>query len=216
MLISEGEKMVFRLPEALQTDDDRHARALLDRYFGVTGPSYFGAEFDTWDTAGTREVDEYRFTADDVLALSFLSVPVPPGAVRDLLRDRAPEFTELLEALGPDRDLVDEAEALSDDWAGWAVMAALKSLDGIGSTRASKLLARKRPRLRPIYDTVVAKVTDTVEHQWEPVRQALRADEHALHRRLVRLHHDAGLPQLVPPLRILDVVAWMEGKDKGW
>ncbi|MGZ6799300.1 MAG: DUF6308 family protein, partial [Mycobacteriaceae bacterium] len=208
--------MTFRLPDALRTDDDQAALALLGRYFGNGGPRYTGADFDTWDSTGTREEDRNRFTADDMVALSFLSVAIPGPAAQDLIRDRAGEFTELLTALGEDRDLVDEPEPLADDWIGWQLMARLRELDGIAATKASKLLARKRPRLRPIYDTVVAKVTGTVESQWEPVRVALRADNGALHQRLTRLHEAIGLPAQVPPLRVLDVVAWLEGKDKGW
>lgn len=151
-----------------------------------------------------------------MVTLSFLSVPLPALAARDLLRDRAAEFTRLLEELGPDRDLVDEEEPLVGDWVGWKVMSALRSLDRVGPTRASKLLARKRPRLRPIYDDVVSRVTNTIQSQWEPVRVALRADGCALHERLVHLHAEAGLSEQVPALRVLDVVAWMEGKDKGW
>jgi hypothetical protein len=36
-----------------------------------------------------------------------------------------------------------------------------------------------------------------------------------LHRRLQRLHQLAGLPTDVSPLRVLDVIAWLEGKDRG-
>jgi Family of unknown function (DUF6308) len=58
----------------------------------------------------------------------------------------------------------------------------LEALPGVGSTIASKLLARKRPRLRPIYDSVVATVTNTRAQLWEPLRVALRADDCDLHR----------------------------------
>lgn len=207
--------MTFRLPQALQAEDDRPAIALLDRYFGKNGAAYLGAEFDTWGKPDGRDPHPNRFTADDVVALSFLSVPVGGLAARQLLRDQADELTELLTQLGEDRELADEPEPLADDWVGWKLMDALRHLDDIGATRASKLLARKRPRLRPIYDAVVAMVTGTEKHQWEPVRQALRADDGALHRRLVRLHDAVRLPSTVPYLRVLDVVAWLEGKDRG-
>lgn len=122
----------------------------------------------------------------------------------------------MLVELGEDRDLVDEPETHDDEWAGWRLMRALRSLRGVGPTTASKLLARKRPRLRPIWDSVVTEVTDTVTEQWDPVRVALRQDDRALHRRLLRLQAAAGLPGDVSALRVLDVVAWMEGKSKGF
>ncbi len=90
----------------------------------------------------------------------------------------------------------------------------LQTLPSVGPTIASKLLARKRPRLRPIYDSVVAGVTDTRARLWEPLRVALRADDFDLYQRLLRLHAAAGLPAEVSALRVLDVIAWLEGKDQ--
>jgi hypothetical protein len=58
-------------------------------------------------------------------------------------------------------------------------------------------------------------VTGTQQHQWEPFRVALRDQDRALHRRLVSLHRQAALPAAVTPLRVLDVIAWREGKDRG-
>jgi hypothetical protein len=208
----------FRLPEALQSVDDDVALALLTRYYGrpFAGPgSAVGAAFDHWDSTGTRARDSDRFTADDLVAVTFLSVDVSATAARALLRDRADEFTALLTALGPDRDLVDEPDPLSAEWPGWTLMAALRGLDRVGTTTASKLLARKRPPLRPIWDSVVAEVTGTAQRQWEPLRVALRADDKALHRRLLRLRAAAGLPDDISALRILDVISWREGKDTG-
>ena len=67
----------------------------------------------------------------------------------------------------------------------------------------------------PIYDSVVSELTGTVATQWEPVRRALRADDFALQRRLLRVREQSGLPEEVTALRVLDVIAWMEGKAKG-
>jgi hypothetical protein len=206
--------MTFRLPDALQTPDDSAAIGLLTRYFGqpyLTPGCADGAYFDTWAV----DSDPFRFTADDLIAIKFLSVEAPKTAVRVLLRDRSDEFSNLLTALGNDRDLADEEKRLDNGWPGWPLMRELGKIPGVGITTASKLLARKRPRLRPIWDSVVAAVTDTVRRQWEPVRVALRADECALHRRLLLLRAQAGLPDAVSALRVLDVIAWREGKDRG-
>ncbi len=94
-------------------------------------------------------------------------------------------------------------------------MRGLRQLPKIGPTRASKLLARKRPRLRPIWDSVVTSVTGTLDRQWEPLRVALRDNDKALHHRLIRIRGAAGLPAEVSALRVFDVVTWMEGKDRG-
>ncbi len=138
---------------------------------------------------------------------------VPATAARVFLHDEPDTFSQLLRELGPDRDLVDEERPLEDDWIGWRMMAALRTHGDVGGTIASKLLARKRPRLRPIGDSVVAKTTGTEKNLWEPLRQALRADDRALQQRLLRLRTAAGLPDDVTPLRVFDVIAWREGKD---
>ncbi|MEV7625796.1 DUF6308 family protein [Actinoplanes sp. NPDC089786] len=207
--------MPFQLPHALSTPDDQPALELLRRYyFGdpETGAqAAVGAAFDGWDSTGTRAADADRFTADDLVAVTFLSVNVPATAAAALLGDRAAEFSGLLTELGEDRDLVAE-EALEDDR--WELQKRLCGLRGVNTTIATKLIARKRPRLRPIWDKVVATVTGTHQRQWEPLRVELGKDDRALHQRLLRLHHDARLPAAVTPLRVFDVIAWREGKDR--
>ena len=47
-----------------------------------------------------------RFTADDLVAVTFLSVQVPPKAARVILDSEAEALNALLAAVGPDRDLV--------------------------------------------------------------------------------------------------------------
>jgi hypothetical protein len=108
----------FRLPDSLANSSDDAALGLLERYFGPQfGASefYTGAAFDTWDSTGTRASDTNRFTADDLVAVTFLSVHVGPEAAHALLDKRANEFAQLLVDLGPDRDLPDEEQPLEDD-----------------------------------------------------------------------------------------------------
>ena len=120
------------MPAALaDPDDDAAALALLRRYYGEkfpAPPSMSGAAFDLWDSAGTRQADSDRFTADDLVAVTFLSVDTPAPAARALLRDRKDEFSALLVGIGPDRELADEDEPLRDDWVGWQLMSELRSL----------------------------------------------------------------------------------------
>jgi hypothetical protein len=97
-------------------------------------------------------------------------------------------------------------------WPAWQLYSALRQLRGIGPTIASKLCARKRPRLVPVYDSVVARVTDAYQRQWEPLRLELQRND--LHCRLIDLRTEAGVPEHVSPLRVYDVVTWMEGKDE--
>jgi hypothetical protein len=53
-----------------------------------------------------------------------------------------------------------------------------------------------------------------VATQWEPLRVELSANDGALHQRLLRLRDQVGLPEAVTALRVLDVIAWREGKDR--
>ena len=71
--------------------------------------------------------------------------------------------------------------------------------------------ARKRTRLVPVYDSVVSEVLGTKEDHWERIRAALGENNHALHNRLLGLRKQAGPPDKVSVLRVLDVIARMEG-----
>jgi len=65
------------LPASLTTADSTEALRLLRAYYEepFAGPSpRTGAAFDTWDSTGTRSQDLDRFTADDLVAISLLSV----------------------------------------------------------------------------------------------------------------------------------------------
>jgi len=205
--------VTYRLPACLSNGDHERAVGYLQTYYGVRdGDAYTGSYFDTW---GGNEPD--HFTADDVVAVSFLSVFVPPLAARALLATDAHRFAELLDAVGPDRDLADEEQAVGEDSPSSQLYRAVRALPGVGRTIATKLLARKRPRLLPIYDSVVARVTEVGDYHWEPVRQALRADAPGQNRRLqehlAELGRTAGIGEGVSVLRLFDVITWMEGKE---
>jgi hypothetical protein len=211
-------RVIFHLPEAFAGIDDGRALDLLRRYYGpgFGEPGFYtGSLFDVWDSTGTRAQDVDRFTADDLVAVGLLSVDVDPRAAIQLLSTRAGEFAALLAAVGPDRDLADENAVHDQDWVGWRLQQELQDLPGTGPTTASKLFARKRPRLRPIWDSVVAQVTGGRERLWAPLQTALSAEDRTLHRRLQDLRAAAGLPPQVSVLRVFDVIAWMEGKSRG-
>ena len=95
----------------------------------------------------------------------------------------------------------DEIRRLEQTSALWGV---LRKIGGLGPTRTSKLIARKRPPLIPIYDSVVrgAVYGSTTRGYWTRLHGALTADDHALHRHLVSLRNRAGLQQWVSPLRV--------------
>jgi hypothetical protein len=189
---------------------DEHATHLNsnDKPFRFTG-----ALFDTWDSTGLREANVNRFTADDIVAVSFLSVEVSAEAAIRLLETEAADFSTLLGELGPDRDLATETARWQDDWVGWRLFERLRALPDVGPTTASKLLARKRPRLRPIYDSKVAEVIG-LKSVWEPLRHELQVNT-KLHVRLLTLRDGAGVGEAISAIRVFDVLAWMQGTGKG-
>ena len=88
----------------------------------------------------------------------------------------------------------------------------------MGPTTTSKLLARKRPRLVPIYDSVVASVYGIPDSRgyWRAMRTLVKTDN--LWQRADQLRVRAGLSPLITPLRVIDIVVWMHGKtnvDRG-
>lgn len=201
----------MRLPLALRPGSEERALSLLRRYFATDGkdPRFAGSRYDAWDSTGTRTADVDRFTADDLVAVSILNAHVPRDAAIALLDTRSDEFSALLAAL-PDRDLVEEREPWPGNWAGQELWDAVRALPGMGSTVTSKLLARKRPLLHPITDSVVEEATGAT-HLWPELR-ALLQETPDLHVRLTRLRTEAKLSDQVSPLRVFVVVTWMEGK----
>jgi hypothetical protein len=85
----------------------------------------------------------------------------------------------------------------------------LKTVHGIEWVVANKLLARKRPRLLPVYDNDVRDLLGAPTDFWASLRETLAADDQALHRRLLNIRDEAGVGDDVSALRVFDVVCWM-------
>ncbi|ELB91867.1 DUF6308 family protein [Rhodococcus opacus] len=210
--------MTLRLPTTLATDSDAAAIAALTKYYGrpyLGDDAYVGAQFDSWSSTGDRAGEADRFTADDLVAAG---VPVragPPdgGAGDPRHRDGGAERPSDGDRPGSG-PWFDEPAPLAPGWPAWDLETALWALPGIGQTKATKLIARKRPRLYPIGDSVVSQVLGTERAHLNPVREALRADDAALHRRLLSIRKEAGLPDEISALRVFDVIAWMDGKNR--
>lgn len=204
--------MTFRLPVSLRDGDDARCVAALTTYFhgSTKHPPYLGARFDTW---GSRV--EGRVTSDDLVAVGFLSVKVPSQAAVKLVAEPAPELAALLSHPDTrDRDLVEvDPASITPEWAPWQLYGHVRALPGVGPTIASKILARKCPRLLPIWDSLVGQVCGPSTGFWNGLAEALQADGGELHGRLVRLRREARLHEGISVLRTFDVIAWMEGKQ---
>lgn len=143
-----------------------------------------------------------RFTADDIAAASLLDVRFGPSAVRALLTSEP--IQTALTAVPQDLPLWEvSAQHFA---AGTDLWKLVRAIDGVGPTLASKLLARKRPQLVPIVDSVITKALGLQDDAWLPLADTLKDPQ-------LRRDIDALRPAHVSPqlstLRLLDVVTWM-------
>lgn len=214
----------LKLPDCLQPGNESRAIDLLRYYYTAETkkrrPLFSGGQWDNWDPSGTRAASQNTFTSDDLTSLALLGVTVSGDVALQVLVQQRHTYEALLRTIPTDRDLVD-VDDVSD--AGevfgpvWALWRELRTLTGMGPTKISKLLARKRPRVVPVYDSVLRKHVFPSGEQWRPLHAALRREtpHGRLHDRLEQLRRDAGLIPEVSPLRVFDVLAWLEGSRKG-
>jgi hypothetical protein len=177
------------------------AEELAAAFFDLEGP--FAAT--TFDELPNNRRD--GFTSEDLLAVSLLDVRFEPRAVRALIKSGSERWTPLRD-IPNDRDLWD---ATDDDLRNAnALWDQVIALPGVGPTKTSKLLARKRPRLIPIVDRIIRNALPLGEDAWESLRAALQ-DERL--RAEIEEIRPAGLPDTVSTLRLLDVVVWMRHSE---
>lgn len=188
---------------------DRHAVAVEDLSRYMT--SYSGRHFERF----AARTDPNQFEADDVIAVSCLSVDVPAEtAAWLLLGDGKVKCSELLHRM-PGRDVrIVDVDPATDDAAN-ALWNLLTDQHQLGPTIVSKLMAAKRPALIPIYDSFVADALLPAAARrrwswWHPWHQLLAGPEGT---RI--LDHLDALRSAVPEasglrdLRVLDIVIWM-------
>ncbi|MDN6458148.1 MAG: DUF6308 family protein, partial [Yaniella sp.] len=89
---------------------------------------------------------------------------------------------------------------------------------GIGSTTASKIMARKRPHLIPIQDRIVDDVIGRDrQNAWELWWQTLTENPTLVERAKTLREHTIdplGIRPELSTLRVFDVVLWMHGKEQ--
>ncbi|MER6314201.1 DUF6308 family protein [Streptomyces sp. NPDC001581] len=183
-------------------------------YFGTgrdEAVPFTGSRFEHLAGGGDRQAVANVVTADDLIAVQTLSVRIPAQVAVDLLEgDLGVRLSELLSSVPVYIDMVEaEAADLAEGSPAHAAWRLLCDQRGVGWVTAGKLLARKRPRLLPVYDQVVRCVLGRPRPFWLALHGALRADDHALHHNLIALRESADLPATVSALRVCDVVLWM-------
>jgi hypothetical protein len=178
------------------------------RYFDPSGP--YAA--DTFNTMGVNEPD--AIGADDLLAVHLLDIDIDPRTVRAILDDEALRgfIAEKLGSISSDIAIWHKGAERCHDVAE-ELWKELTDVPGVGAIIAGKILARKRPRLIPIYDKRIRRYLDPPAGRfWETLRLALRQDnlpakiEEAL--RPDFLQGDV-IESQVTTIRLLDVAIWM-------
>lgn len=208
----------MRLPPILDSAHTDVAVDALRAYFRADPlPVYSGSRFERFAGGGDRPGTANEFTADDLVAITMLSVDVPGQAALRLLGDydRAyqADLSGLLRRLPTDLALVDaEEEHLVDAEKLWALVSRNR---GVGRTKTSKLLARKRPHLLPVIDAVVVEAVGHVPRRhnfYRNLQAALRADDRRLVEHLTEVRDAAGVDNDISTIRVFDILVWMHGR----
>lgn len=162
-----------------------------------------------------------RITASDLFAVTLLQTPIKAKAGVGILVLEANQISDLLSEITarPLESLTrDEFEqhlgSSSPALQLWDLLRRRRPGDvkwKVGPTRASKILARKRPHLIPITDSVVRNVIDQqqTDNDWQLWWEALTTDEYLVER-AEGLRTAVGRPEL-STLRVLDVLLWYSG-----
>ncbi|NEA30165.1 DUF6308 family protein [Streptomyces sp. SID13031] len=188
---------------------------------GPPNTGYPGRWFELIGSPADQENNRNRLTADDIVALSALSIRLPITVSARLLGEDAAEITDLLTEIPADADLWDVARSdLSPKSAAYRLFTKFRAMawnggeHGTSGVTASKLLARKRPRLIPIYDHQVSQLVDLGKgaNWWISLHEALTAE---LCDHLGHAHKAAELGPQITPLRTLDVILWMRARHPG-
>jgi len=189
----------------------------LSSYFHGTHRTFSGSLFDSFGGGGDRPEVENRITRDDVLAVAAVNAAMPAAVACQLLSEPVSgRLAAWLRRLPTDVDLWDaEDGTLATAAEAWeeirSIHEAARNTTGDPWAAGNKLLARKRPRLIPLYDAKVRRVVDLAEGAswWLSLREAMRVDgeDNEVRDRVCSAMHEAGV-RYVSVLRGLDVILW--------
>ncbi|WP_104168605.1 DUF6308 family protein [Arthrobacter sp. SX1312] len=204
---------------------------LVKQYYGPlkdTGRPRSGAHFDEWAGGGYRAEAANELTGDDFVAVSMLSVDVPPEAAIGLAGHRTGDVRRLLGQIPASLDFTTLTPTQFDAHLGpdspaqqlWDILRGRQDYPwGIGPTTASKIMARKRPKLVPVFDSYIGPMMGLPKNssadQWTVWHQAFQEDPR-LASRLDAIRLAAGAPPSASRLRIMDIVLWLHAKDQEW
>ena len=204
----------FSTPPSYWLSDVKRSASLLEAYLnhGIFSGAMWDPSAQRRRGIGARDVID----VEDLFGPTLLSAPIRRSAGKEIL-ERSASITGHLRAIPIDLTLWYADAAIVDEGLrhARALMNELQSIPYIASTRASKLVAAKRPDLVPIWDREVSRALGAprkmpwVEY-WAAWRQALDTELVAKTRQIAA----ATSHPCLSPLRVMDIVVWMD--KKGW
>ena len=210
--------MAISVPARLRDED--FAIGLTQRYLaaGAGGRArYSGAYFERIGGGGDRPETSCMFTAEDLLAVTMLSVRIERYHALEILHYRARDLNDLLCQIPTDLGLQDPRAAahIAKDGPAWRLWDAICDIEPrpednrIGPVAAGKLLARKRPRLLPVYDSRIKKVLGRprLDNQWWHDLHDLLVNDLSLVQELEAVRNRAGADHM-SLIRVFDVMCW--------
>ena len=205
--------------DAIHRVSDDEGVNYLKRYYLADAGYFTGSEFER---IGAAYGVEKRFTAADLYSVETLAVRVPARAGIAILGEESSAFNGLLEQI-PNIAIGSLSESEFEKHLGleskamelWDLLRRNRPGDsrwGLGPTTTSKIMARKRPHLIPIEDSVVNQVIELGRgDSWRLWWEAFQAEGDYLEERATKLRAEIGRPEL-STLRVFDVMLWMWGK----
>lgn len=141
----------------------------------------------------------------DLLAVTLMDERYRPGAIRELLWGEAGKRCgELLEKIPTKTPIWQAKDLTGPETELWRPLGALPQ---VGSTRAAKLMARKRPKLIPVYDSIVGEFVAPAATYWDIYREFLADDDNRA--AVDGLRPDGVDNEKLPTLRLVDTAVWM-------
>jgi hypothetical protein len=159
MTLVEGDPMLYL--------DVKSAVSRVRRYYSETRPLYSGRKFEVLGGGGDRADVANEINAEDLVAVSLLSVNIPGDAALAILETHREGLSGHLKKIPTDIPLWEADDRTVDDHESEAALAwdILVRTSGVGWVTANKLLARKRPHLLPVYDRWASPGLTDIHHQ---------------------------------------------------
>lgn len=216
--------MFIDIPRPLLNED--LALSLVQRYLNESSgrPRYSGAYFDKLGGRGDRKDAVNQFTAEDLLAVTLLSVRIEGYHALEILCNRANELNGLLAEIPATIPLCapkakEHIRATGPAWRLWEAICDIEPRpegNRIGPVAAGKLLARKRPELLPVYDSRIKKVLGRPrvdKRWWHDLHHELTANQGFV-QELESVRPRVGADHM-SLLRVFDVMCWMYSWEDG-